>query len=48
MEDEYRQLCLEIFGTDNIDEIRINCRKTKCTQRGEKEKFSEEDVSAMR
>ena len=51
MNTDYRKLCLEIFGTDNIDELKalaksINTKNTR--NAGRKKKFKPEDVTKMR
>ena len=50
MNTDYRKLCVELFGTDNVDELKAlaNSIKTKNTRNaGRKKKFTEIDVREM-
>ena len=48
MATDYRKLCIELFGTDNVEELR-KIAKTKNTRNaGRKKKFSDEEVADMR
>ena len=48
MATDYRKLCLEIFGTDDVNEIRKIAIKQNARNAGRKKKFSDEDVADMR
>ena len=51
MQTDYRKLCLELFGTDDVDELRKIAQtvKTKNTRNaGRKKKFTQQDVQTMR
>ena len=50
MKTDYRALCRELFGTDDVDELRILAKKlnkTDTRNAGRKKKFSAEDVAVM-
>ena len=51
MKTDYRQLCIELFGTDNEHELRKIARlveRKNPRNAGRKKKFSEEEVAKMR
>ena len=48
MNTDYRKLCLELFGTDDVEQLRAIAGKTKNARHaGRKRKFSESDVADM-
>jgi len=48
LETDYRQLCIELFGTDNADEIRKIVKAKNVRGAGRKKKFTDEDVNEIR
>ena len=48
MNTDYRDLCIELFGTDNIDELRKIARKVKDNRNaGRKQKFTEKQIKEI-
>lgn len=52
MDTDYKQLCFELFGTDDVDELRklafeLHQRKKNPRNAGRKRRFSAEDVECM-
>lgn len=48
MDADYRRLCIEIFGTDDVDQIRKLAGKQNARNAGRKRKFSDKDIADMR
>lgn len=51
MSTDYQKLCIELFGTDNVDELQDIAKKIKDKNprnAGRKKKFTSEDVQRMR
>lgn len=44
---DYRKLCIELFGTDDEEQLRMIAKKNN-RNAGRKQKFTEQDVSKMR
>lgn len=48
MNTDYRKLCIELFGTDNIDELRKIAKKAKDNRNaGRKQKFTEKQIEEI-
>jgi len=48
MATDYRKLCLELFGTDDVDELRKIAGKQNARNAGRKKKFSDVQTAEMR